>query len=244
MNTYFLHNGTESSGPFTIEELKTKNIKATSPVWCQGMPDWSTVAEVEELKSLLIVSPPPIKIMAPEAVPVSAPTPKTETSKPKKSKSIFGINKSVFTFTVFFGVLIIGSFFLSKYQENRREASDLKNKQTEKNNIQYRLQQKEIEEQKIQMVIQEKINAERQLREKKETVNNQLSNNQELLLTANSNFENAKKRLIETSNFQFFRTASERDEEVALAQKDVSYWKKEIEKIENENYQLRLQLEH
>ncbi|WP_366183639.1 GYF domain-containing protein [Flavobacterium ovatum] len=246
MNSYFLHNGVESSGPFTIEELKTKNIKATTPVWCQGMSDWTTASEVEELKSLLTVNPPPIKNFVPVVNPVSAPTPtpKVETPKTKKNKSIFGLNKSVFTFILFFGVLIIASFFLSMYQDNRREASELKNKQTEKNNVQYRLQQKEIEEQKIQMAIQEKIDADRLLKEKKETVNNQLSNNQELLLTATSNFENSKKRLAEASNFQFFRSAAEREEEVNFAQKDVSYWKKEVEKIKDESYQLKLQLEH
>lgn len=250
MNSYFLHNGIESSGPFTLEELKTKNIKASTPVWCQGMPDWSTAAEVEELKSLLVVVPPPIKKFIPVETPVTfpiatpAPTPKAETAKPKKSKLIFGISKSVFFFICFFGVLIIASFFLSMYQDNRRAESELKNKQTEKNNIQYRLQQKEIEEQQIQLAIQEKIDAERQARERKEIINTKISSNNELLITANNNFELAKKKLAEAANFQFFRSSEEREQEIALEQQQVSYWKKEVEKITNETDRLKLELEN
>ncbi|WP_418262942.1 GYF domain-containing protein [Flavobacterium faecale] len=243
MNSYFLHNGTESSGPFTIEELKTKNIKGNTPVWCQGMPDWTTAAEVEELKSLLMVIPPPIKNNPTVVKETPNPTVVKETFKTKKNKRILGLNKSVFYFVSFFGILIIASFFLSLYQDNRREALELKNRETEKNNIQYRLQQKEIEEQKIQLAIQEKIEADRLLKEKKETIQNKLFSNQELLIVANTNFEEAKKQLAEASNFQFFRSAAEREEEVYDAQKQISYWKKEIEKIENENYQLKLELE-
>jgi hypothetical protein len=38
MNTYYLHDGTILSGPFTLDELKTKKLKTTS-VWCEGMED-------------------------------------------------------------------------------------------------------------------------------------------------------------------------------------------------------------
>lgn len=61
MKTYYLHDGTESNGPFDLEELKSKNIKITTPVWCAGMLDWKTAGEVEELKSILATVPPPIK---------------------------------------------------------------------------------------------------------------------------------------------------------------------------------------
>ncbi|GIZ08143.1 DUF4339 domain-containing protein [Flavobacterium sp. UMI-01] len=252
MNSYFLHNGIESSGPFTLEELKSKNIKPNTPVWCQGMPDWKTAAEVEELKSLLVPIPPPIKTVVTPVVtspaPVTATTPveNIEThavSSPKKKKRIFGLKRSVFYFICFFGILIIASFFLSVYQQNRREKLELLNKQTEKNNIQFRLQQKEIEEQKIQLAIQEKIEADRILKEKKENIQNKIFNNKELLIVANTNFEEAKKQLAEASNFQFLRSAAEREEEINEANKQIAHWKNEMEKIEDENHRLSLELE-
>ncbi|MCW2118893.1 GYF domain-containing protein [Flavobacterium sp. 7A] len=252
MNSYFLHNGTDSTGPFTIEELKIKNIKATTPVWCQGMPDWQTAAEVPELKNLFIVTPPPIKttVITPDPksealfVPVieAKPIKKNQDHKPKKG--LFGLSTSVVIFISFFGVLILGSYILSKYQDGRREALELKNQQTEKNNTQYRLQQKEIEEQKIQMAIQEKIDAERQLKEKKELLNSKIIANNQLLNTANNNFEIAKKKLTEAANFQFFRSSEEREQEIALEQQQVSYWKTEVEKITNETDRFKLELEN
>ncbi|WPR70654.1 DUF4339 domain-containing protein [Flavobacterium sp. NG2] len=245
MNSYFLHNGIESSGPFTLEELKSKNIKPNTPVWCQGMPDWKTAAEVEELKFLITVIPPPLKRNDTVATS-TVQNIKTENQlveKKQKAKRIFGLKKSVFFSISLLAVLIIASLFLNFYQENRRAELELKNKQTEKDNIQYRLQQKEIEEQKIQLAIQEKIEADRLLNNKKETIKNRLFSNEELLISANTNFENAKKKLADASNFQFFRSSEERAEQIDQAQKEVTYWKKEIEKITNENDQLKLELE-
>jgi hypothetical protein len=37
MNTYYLHDGTVLSGPFTLDELKAKKITKTTSVWCEGM---------------------------------------------------------------------------------------------------------------------------------------------------------------------------------------------------------------
>ncbi|AWG22400.1 hypothetical protein FFWV33_13135 [Flavobacterium faecale] len=248
MNSYFLHNGTDSIGPFTVEELKTMNLKSSTPIWSQGMPDWTTAAEIAELKPLFTVTPPPIKKIIPAPEPAFSPlvveAEIIEPVKHKKSKRIFGLNRSVFIFVAFFSVLIIASYCLSLYQDSRREASELKNEQTEKNNVQYRLQQKEIEEQKIQMEIQQKIEADRMLKEKKEMLNAKILANNDLLATANSNFEIAKKKLDEASNFQFFRSEDERYQEIALEQKQVSYWKKEVENIINDTDRIKLELEN
>lgn len=248
MNSYFLHNGTDSIGPFTIQELKTMNLKSTTPVWCQGMPDWSTAIELAELKPLFTVTPPPLRKSVPKPVPAQLPVENkigfVEPTIEKKSKRILGLNKSVFIFIAFFATLIIASFFLSLYQDNRREASELKNQETEKNNVQYRLQQKEIEEQKIQMEIQQKIENDRLLKEKKEMLNAKILANNDLLATANSNFQIAKKKLEEASNFQFFRSEEERYQEIALEQKQVSYWKKEVENITNDTDRIKLELEN
>ncbi|MGA9637038.1 DUF4339 domain-containing protein [Flavobacterium sp.] len=249
MNTYYIHNGIESSGPFTIEELKQKQISASTPVWCQGMADWQTVAEVEELKNLIAVVPPPIKqsdspSLFIQNIKIEEPaTNEPFEEKPLKSKRIFGLKKSVFFLISILVVLIIASLFLGFYQKNRRAKLELRNEQTEKNNIQYRLQQKEIDEKKIQLAVQEKIEADRILNNKKETLKDKLFANQELLITANTNFENAKKKLADVSEFKFFRSSEERAEQIDQAQNEIIYWKKEIEKVTNESDVLKLELE-
>jgi hypothetical protein len=60
MNTYYLHDGTVLSGPFTLDELKAKKITKTTSV-CEGMEDWNTAGSVEELKKTLFSTPPQIK---------------------------------------------------------------------------------------------------------------------------------------------------------------------------------------
>lgn len=60
MKKYYLHNGIDNIGPFDLDELKTKVINKDTQIWFEDMQDWSTAGEVEELKSILKVQPPPI----------------------------------------------------------------------------------------------------------------------------------------------------------------------------------------
>ena len=60
MKKYYLHNGSENIGPFDLDELKAKAITKNTQVWYEGMEDWKNAEEVEELKSILLVVPPPI----------------------------------------------------------------------------------------------------------------------------------------------------------------------------------------
>ena len=60
MKKYYLHNGTENIGPLDLDELKAKAITKNTQVWCDGMEDWKNAGEVDELKSILPVVPPPI----------------------------------------------------------------------------------------------------------------------------------------------------------------------------------------
>ena len=53
MKKYFLHNGKTHEGTFDLEELKVKGIINETPVWFEGLDDWTTAGKVEELKGLL-----------------------------------------------------------------------------------------------------------------------------------------------------------------------------------------------
>jgi GYF domain 2 len=61
MKQYFLHDGQNQLGPFSPEELKGKNITSETFVWKEGMSDWVKANEIEELRVLLINTPPPFK---------------------------------------------------------------------------------------------------------------------------------------------------------------------------------------
>jgi hypothetical protein len=50
---YYINNGNENGGPFTLEELKQQVVVQTTLVWQQGMEDWQYAIDVAELKFLL-----------------------------------------------------------------------------------------------------------------------------------------------------------------------------------------------
>lgn len=75
MKKYYFNDGTSQQGPFTPEELKEKNITAETPVWYDGLPDWTTAGQLEELKGILAHTPPPFHAAA--VSPVEAVKPST-----------------------------------------------------------------------------------------------------------------------------------------------------------------------
>ena len=71
MKKYYTHNSKEQSGPFTLEELAKENITTKTMIWYQGLADWTSAAQLEELKDVIqkkqaitldeLQSPPPFK---------------------------------------------------------------------------------------------------------------------------------------------------------------------------------------
>ena len=239
MNKYYLHDGHESSGPFDLEEIKTKQITKSTSVWCEGMEDWTTAGEVAELKRILFPVPPPISSIA-----MKPPVPKSinnsnysnaeeEQEEPAK---ILGLDKKQFFIALVILVLVVFTFVFNNYQENRRAELDQKNGQTDTQNQQY--QQKEIEVQNNKIAEQERIEQEKIAAEKKQARDQRLLEIRNLLTVDYKNLENAKNRLNEVSSFQLLRTPSEKDEEMSQAQNDMDHWKTEIENLEKEASQL------
>ena len=59
MDYFILDENNQQIGPFSIDQLKSKNIRRTTKVWCQGMQEWSDAETVQDLKDLFIIPPPP-----------------------------------------------------------------------------------------------------------------------------------------------------------------------------------------
>ena len=234
MNKYYLHNGYETSGPFDLEEIKTKQITKSTLVWCEGMEDWTTAGEVFELKRILFPVPPPIKTMA--SLPPIHKNVTTNYSNPKeeqgKSTKILGLDLKQFLIVCGIFVLIVFTYAFNYYQDNRRAELDQKNGQTDTQNQQYN--QKEIEYKNLKIAEDERIEQEKIAAAKKLATESRLLEIQDLLIVDYINLENAKTRLNEISSFQLFRTPDERNEEMKLAQNEFNRWKTEIEKLEKE----------
>jgi len=236
MKKYFLHNGTESSGPFDLDELKAKSITKTTPVWYEGMENWKYAGEIEELKGLFVVMPPPISSFT-----TSPLTPKT--AQKTSSRKILGLSKTSF-FTIFGALIIlVGISVLNTLQEKRSQELEIKNHKTEVENYQYELQQKEIANQKIIAAQEEQAAAERMSKEKKNADNNRLLVIQQTITDYQTQLKVTEKKLNDVSGFKLLRTAAEKKEQMNLLQKNIDSFKNEMVKLKNESDQLRLELE-
>ena len=236
MNTYYIHNGNESTGPFGLDELRSKKITKTTPVWCQGMEDWKYAEEVMELKTILMIVPPPLK-------PITTPTQTTKAIDKELNPKILGIKKDVFFPVLIVLVLIIGTVSFNLFEENRKNVLEQKNTVTERNNQQFLIQQREIEEQKIRIAEQERKELERLTTERKQQLSSRLLDIQKQLLDDIRNLEEAKNKLVEANDFEFLRTTDEKSEEISLIQRDIDHWINEIDKLRKEKDQIYLELE-
>lgn len=73
MDNYYLHDGTKQQGPFSLEELINKVITKDTPIWKEGLAEWTKAGELTELVDYFNKIPPPIKIAPPPLTSVEIP---------------------------------------------------------------------------------------------------------------------------------------------------------------------------
>jgi hypothetical protein len=56
---YFIETNKGKEGPFTFEELSTMKLLDSTKVWHEGLDNWANINDVEELKPIVVKSPPP-----------------------------------------------------------------------------------------------------------------------------------------------------------------------------------------
>lgn len=63
MKQYYYANGDQQLGPFTLQELQSKNLSKDTYVWYEGLSDWTRAGDLPELNSLFeaaaTATPPP-----------------------------------------------------------------------------------------------------------------------------------------------------------------------------------------
>lgn len=60
MKKYFYTDGVNKFGPFTLDELKGKNISRNTKVWFEGLDNWQPAGAFSELNDLFPQTPPPV----------------------------------------------------------------------------------------------------------------------------------------------------------------------------------------
>ncbi|MBC5838129.1 DUF4339 domain-containing protein [Flavobacterium muglaense] len=233
MRVYYINNGGENGGPFTIEELKKEALHEQTLVWFQGMDDWQYAKNIVELKPFFTVIPPPIQ----RAIP------KPETKVPIASSTIYGIKKSYFFLAIAFLVIMAFVLVLTLIQNSKRAEIELKNKETEFGNVQIELQQKESIEERIQDEIQKRIISENNNTRRKDSINARLTQIKSLIVDGKNQLTEAKKSLSDAEDFKLLRSENTKEEQLKSYQADVDNWKREIDELENESNRLYLMLE-
>lgn len=239
MKKYYLHDGTESSGPFDIAQLKALKITTKSPIWFEGMERWKTAGEIEELVPVFLSIPP----IAATVSPKKTVPPTQKIVEEPQEQMILGLSKVNFSIACVVLLVIIGSIAFNVLQESRSKELELKNHKTEVENYKYEIKQREIEEQKIQMVIQEKIDSERLIKNKKQSLQSRISEIDKSLATQQNNISATEEEIIKASAFKLLRSSSEKEAQLSALQKSIESYKKEIQKLKNESDQLKLELE-
>lgn len=239
MKKYYLHNGTESSGPFDIEELKTLKITKKTPVWFEGMERWNTAEKIDELASIFIIVPPALEGFPTTSSSFSNP----KVKKKRKETKILGLSKNTFLIVCLTLIILGGITFFKIIKEKRSQELKIKNHKTQIENYQLELKQKELDEQKIQAVIQEKIDSERISREKKGNLSNRILQINQLIAKYQNNLNTTKEDLENASGFKLFRTAEEKKEQMSLLEKNIDFIQNEMYQLKSESDQLKLELE-
>lgn len=59
MKQYYYANENQQLGPFSFQELRSKNIQKDTYVWYEGLTDWTRAGELSELSTLFQAPPAP-----------------------------------------------------------------------------------------------------------------------------------------------------------------------------------------
>lgn len=80
---YYIPKNGQPDGPYEKDQLLDHGLKKDSFVWCEGMKEWKHAAELDELKDLFPVLPPPLPVDAVmPPIPTEAKIPPTPPTPP------------------------------------------------------------------------------------------------------------------------------------------------------------------
>lgn len=73
MKKYFYSDGNEKNGPLSLDELKQENISKETLIWFEGLDDWKPAGDLDDMKPILELNPPPIENLEEKPIEVSLP---------------------------------------------------------------------------------------------------------------------------------------------------------------------------
>jgi uncharacterized RDD family membrane protein YckC len=112
---YLAVNG-QQTGPFTIDDLKSKNILRDTLVWTEGLDNWTKAEHIPLLKEVLRATPPPLPNTETKTTSQHVPPPPTPTPQPNANDKYFGYElarrRERLLATLIEGIIIVVTFLL------------------------------------------------------------------------------------------------------------------------------------
>ena len=123
MTRFFIHDGQNEQGPLDIDQLKLMPLKKDTPIWYEGLKDWTTVGEVVELKSLFsnTSAPPPLQRQT-ESNTYIAPQP---AYRPTLKNPLKQISNETFKLSLIAGIIGVVGFLSWLVYQNINQSESL-----------------------------------------------------------------------------------------------------------------------
>ena len=120
MKKYFIHNGKEQDGPFSVDDLKQKGITHKTMIWFEGIQAWTEAQYIPELKEFATSGPPPFT----KSNPIKDTFDKTKKVLEKdivneiENKISDKIGKKFFKWSIIIlaviGLIVVGSYLIKQ----------------------------------------------------------------------------------------------------------------------------------
>lgn len=236
MKLYYLHENNQTTGPYSIEELKEKKITSLTPIWKEGFSEWKTAAEIDDLQSILEKIPTPQQLSSVEQKPVF--------SKPKFD--FLGYNKRNIILILILMIIVLLALIIMNYQSSKIIDIEKTNKEIQKENY-----SKKIEEQQLKLEEQNKILTEKEKQEQERINSSRRKADEETykeILNAISNtyaqLEEAKEELEKARGFRLFRTSKKKEQQIEEAKYEIEICLRKIELLKLEKRQMEINLSY
>lgn len=230
-------------GPLSIDDLKTYNLSPSTKIWYEGLESWVNISDVEELKSLVNSSPPPLPPFLNQANRSEVIKPTYEAVE-EAEKYIYGIkvNHFIAVCILLFSAIVL--FYL--YNTNQNNKNRILEQESTSKNL-----EKQVEEQKLSLENQnKKIQKQEKIeneRKKEEFINKAILENEALEKELNGYYvdlENAKKELIDVSTFKLLRSSSQKAQEILDAQHNIDMINEKINYTQSELMKAKTRLDN
>ena len=135
-------------------------------------------------------------------------------------------------------IVIVFVITITVIQDYRKDKIEEGNKETDIYNKQVEIQNEEIAKQKEIIAEQERLEQERIVKEKQAKIDKRIEEISNELNVCYLELDKAEKKLVDVTSFKFLRSAKERENDINVANEEISIWENDIDNLEKEMNQI------